>query len=130
MAVNDPSLVAAESQFRNLKPTFSGACVNGIERGAALLRCFFRVRHRAPALLVGCVAIIGSSRLALEPQAVSQCGDERETALLPPLFGKTTLLRTLIGALRATAGTVTLNGTDITRAAPHARARLGMAYVP
>jgi branched-chain amino acid transport system ATP-binding protein len=45
-------------------------------------------------------------------------------------MGKTTLLRTLIGALRATAGTVTLNGTDITRAAPHARARLGMAYVP
>jgi len=61
---------------------------------------------------------------------VSQRGDEWETALLPPLFGKTTLLRTLIGALRATAGTVTLNGTDITRAAPHARARLGMAYVP
>lgn len=45
-------------------------------------------------------------------------------------MGKTTLLRTLIGALRATAGTVTLNRTDITRAAPHARARLGMAYVP
>ena len=45
-------------------------------------------------------------------------------------MGKTTLLRTLIGALRATAGTVALNGTDITRAAPHARARLGMAYVP
>jgi branched-chain amino acid transport system ATP-binding protein len=35
-----------------------------------------------------------------------------------------------LGALRATAGTVTLNGVDITRAAPHARARLGMAYVP
>ncbi|MDH4392408.1 MAG: ATP-binding cassette domain-containing protein [Aquabacterium sp.] len=45
-------------------------------------------------------------------------------------MGKTTLLRTLIGALRATAGTVTLNDADITRAAPHARARLGMAYVP
>jgi len=45
-------------------------------------------------------------------------------------MGKTTLLRTLIGALRATAGTVALNGGDITRAAPHARARLGMAYVP
>ena len=45
-------------------------------------------------------------------------------------MGKTTLLRTLIGALRATAGTVTLQGTDITRAPPHQRARLGMAYVP
>ena len=45
-------------------------------------------------------------------------------------MGKTTLLRTLVGALRATAGTVRLGGADITRHAPHARARLGMAYVP
>ena len=45
-------------------------------------------------------------------------------------MGKTTLLRTLVGALRATAGTVRFNGIDITRYAPHARAHLGMAYVP
>ena len=45
-------------------------------------------------------------------------------------MGKTTLLRTLIGALRSTAGTVALRGTDITHAAPHARVKLGMAYVP
>ena len=45
-------------------------------------------------------------------------------------MGKTTLLRTLIGALRTNAGSVLLRGADITRAAPHARARLGMAYVP
>jgi branched-chain amino acid transport system ATP-binding protein len=45
-------------------------------------------------------------------------------------MGKTTLLRTLIGALRANAGTVHLNDVDITRYAPHARTKLGMAYVP
>ncbi|MDP9968953.1 urea ABC transporter ATP-binding protein UrtE [Variovorax paradoxus] len=45
-------------------------------------------------------------------------------------MGKTTLLRTLIGALPATSGTVHLGGIDITRYAPHARAKLGMAYVP
>jgi branched-chain amino acid transport system ATP-binding protein len=45
-------------------------------------------------------------------------------------MGKTTLLRTLIGALRATAGEVQLDGKDVTRLAPHARARLGLAYVP
>lgn len=45
-------------------------------------------------------------------------------------MGKTTLLRTLIGALHTNAGTVRFHGADITRAAPHARAKLGMAYVP
>jgi urea ABC transporter ATP-binding protein UrtE len=45
-------------------------------------------------------------------------------------MGKTTLLRTLVGALRVTSGTVRFDGTDITRYAPHARARLGIAYVP
>jgi urea ABC transporter ATP-binding protein UrtE len=45
-------------------------------------------------------------------------------------MGKTTLLRTLIGAIRASSGRVVLNGSDVTRMAPHARARLGMGYVP
>jgi branched-chain amino acid transport system ATP-binding protein len=45
-------------------------------------------------------------------------------------MGKTTLLRTLIGALRVNAGTVRFGGADVTRAAPHTRAKLGMAYVP
>jgi branched-chain amino acid transport system ATP-binding protein/urea transport system ATP-binding protein len=45
-------------------------------------------------------------------------------------MGKTTLLRCLIGALKATAGTVQFAGHDVTAMAPHARARLGMAYVP
>jgi urea ABC transporter ATP-binding protein UrtE len=45
-------------------------------------------------------------------------------------MGKTTMLRTLIGALRATSGTVRFGDGDVTRLAPHARARLGMAYVP
>jgi len=45
-------------------------------------------------------------------------------------MGKTTMLRTLIGALRASSGTVRFGGIDITHLAPHARAKLGMAYVP
>ncbi|CAN5847477.1 urea ABC transporter ATP-binding subunit UrtE [soil metagenome] len=45
-------------------------------------------------------------------------------------MGKTTLLRCLIGALKPSAGSVKLEGHDITRMAPHGRARLGMAYVP
>jgi len=45
-------------------------------------------------------------------------------------MGKTTLLRTLIGALPSSAGSIRFNGEDITRAAPHTRARRGIAYVP
>ncbi|MHB9837340.1 ABC transporter ATP-binding protein [Paraburkholderia terrae] len=45
-------------------------------------------------------------------------------------MGKTTLLRTLIGALPATAGTIRFNNDDVTSLAPHARAKRGMAYVP
>lgn len=45
-------------------------------------------------------------------------------------MGKTTLLRTLIGALPVTSGTILFDGADVTRLAPHARSRHGMAYVP
>ncbi len=45
-------------------------------------------------------------------------------------MGKTTLLRTLMGYLPATAGQVRFEGADITRRSPTARARLGIGYVP
>ncbi|HEX2944237.1 MAG TPA: ABC transporter ATP-binding protein [Rhodopila sp.] len=45
-------------------------------------------------------------------------------------MGKTTLLRTLMGYLPATDGSVQFNGRDITRLSPTARARLGIGYVP
>ena len=41
-------------------------------------------------------------------------------------MGKSTLLRTLMGYLPATAGRVTFEGRDITRLSPTARARLGI----
>jgi branched-chain amino acid transport system ATP-binding protein len=44
--------------------------------------------------------------------------------------GKTTLLRTLSGVHPAAAGRIRLSGIDITRAAPQARVRAGMAQVP
>jgi branched-chain amino acid transport system ATP-binding protein len=45
-------------------------------------------------------------------------------------MGKTTLLRTLMGSLRAKAGTIHLAGRDITRRATAFRSRLGLGYVP
>ena len=44
--------------------------------------------------------------------------------------GKTTLLKCLMGVLPVAHGTVLFNGRDITKLAPHARAKLGIAYVP
>ena len=45
-------------------------------------------------------------------------------------MGKSTLLRTLMGYLPATAGRVVFEGRDITQLSPTARARLGIGYVP
>ncbi len=45
-------------------------------------------------------------------------------------MGKTTLLRTLMGYLPATAGRVALAGADITKLSPTARARRGIGFVP
>jgi branched-chain amino acid transport system ATP-binding protein len=45
-------------------------------------------------------------------------------------MGKTTLLKTLLGLVRARSGKVTVRGRDMTQAAPHAIARAGIAYVP
>jgi urea transport system ATP-binding protein len=44
--------------------------------------------------------------------------------------GKSTLLKALMGLERIGSGTVKFAGHEVTRAAPHLRARLGMAYVP
>jgi branched-chain amino acid transport system ATP-binding protein len=45
-------------------------------------------------------------------------------------MGKTTLLKTLIGQLPADTGQIRLDGNDITRLPPAARARAGIGYVP
>lgn len=44
--------------------------------------------------------------------------------------GKTTLMRAVVGALAANAGTIALDGTPVAKAPPHARARLGIGYMP
>ncbi len=44
--------------------------------------------------------------------------------------GKTTLLRCVMGLHRQSAGSIRLNGRDISGLPPHTRARAGLAYVP
>tara|TARA_R110002094_G_scaffold2426_5_gene10003 strand:- start:616 stop:2964 length:2349 start_codon:yes stop_codon:yes gene_type:complete len=45
-------------------------------------------------------------------------------------MGKTTLLKTLMGFLPATAGQVRFDQTDIARLPPHVRGQMGIGYVP
>jgi branched-chain amino acid transport system ATP-binding protein len=44
--------------------------------------------------------------------------------------GKTTLLKTIMGLVRATSGSVALEGTELTKLAAHEVPRQGVAYVP
>ncbi len=44
--------------------------------------------------------------------------------------GKTTLLRVASGLLRPRRGTVLLDGADVTKAKPYARARRGLCHIP
>ncbi len=44
--------------------------------------------------------------------------------------GKTTLLKSIMGLLRPTHGTIELGGVDITKTTPDKRARAGLGYVP
>ena len=44
--------------------------------------------------------------------------------------GKTTLLKSIMGQLRPSKGTVSLEGVDLTHARPEVRARAGIGYVP
>jgi branched-chain amino acid transport system ATP-binding protein len=44
--------------------------------------------------------------------------------------GKTTLLKTIMGLVRATSGSVTLAGTELTKLPAHEVPRQGVAYVP
>ena len=44
--------------------------------------------------------------------------------------GKTTTLKSIMGMVRQTQGRITLGGVELTKLAPHVRARRGLGYVP
>jgi len=44
--------------------------------------------------------------------------------------GKTTLMKSIMGLLDASSGSITFNGTDLIKTKIHARAQLGIGYMP
>ena len=66
----------------------------------------------------------------LQDLDLSVAAGERVAVLGRNGVGKTTLLKTLMGQLPLMAGSVTFDGQDVSRLPAHARARLGIAYVP
>jgi len=77
----------------------------------------------------GLSAFYGASQILFDVDLVLQ--EKRTLALLGRNgAGKSTTMKTLAGILPVGGGRVFFAGRDITRAPPHVRARLGLAYVP
>ena len=64
---------------------------------------------------------------AVDGVTLSVSRGERRAIIGPNGAGKTTLFNTICGAILPTAGIITFNGRDMTRLAPHRRARLGVS---
>jgi branched-chain amino acid transport system ATP-binding protein len=74
-------------------------------------------------------AFYGASQILFDVDLTLQ--ESRTLALLGRNgAGKSTTMKTLAGILPAKSGRILFAGRDITHAPPHARARLGLAYVP
>lgn len=77
----------------------------------------------------GLSAFYGPSQILFDINLALQ--EKRTLALLGRNgAGKSTTLKTLAGIVPAGSGRIIFAGRDVTRAPPHARARLGLAYVP
>ncbi|WP_118178682.1 ABC transporter ATP-binding protein [Paraburkholderia phosphatilytica] len=68
--------------------------------------------------------------VVLRALSMSVTGGEAVALLGKNGMGKTTLLKTIMGYLPKQAGTVRVNGVDVTRLPPHRIAREGIAYAP
>ena len=77
----------------------------------------------------GLSAFYGASQILFDIDLSLQ--EKRTLALLGRNgAGKSTTMKTLAGIVPAGSGRIVFAGRDVTRAPPHTRARLGLAYVP
>jgi branched-chain amino acid transport system ATP-binding protein len=79
-----------------------------------------------PALRVAGLVRDFDALRALDGVSLTAAEGERLVVLGPNGAGKTTLFNLVTGLLRPTAGRIRLLGRDVTRLAPHRRARLGL----
>ena len=78
-------------------------------------------------LTVDCVSKQFGGFAALSDLSLEVRRGERLGIIGPNGSGKTTLINCICGLLRSDAGTITFDGTNITRLPAHARTRLGLA---
>jgi ABC-type branched-subunit amino acid transport system ATPase component len=81
----------------------------------------------APLLAAEGVTVRFGGVVALDNVGISVAHGSTVGLVGPNGAGKTTLFGVLSGLLRPKAGTVTMDGADVTRRSPQARARLGLA---
>ena len=85
----------------------------------------------APAVLAADGLVSGYGRIRiLDSVSVSLSAGEVVAVIGHNGMGKTTLLRTLAGLLKAKSGSVHLAGRDVTHHSTAVRSRLGLGYVP
>ena len=85
----------------------------------------------APAVLAADGLVSGYGRIRiLDSVSVSLLAGEVVAVIGHNGMGKTTLLRTLAGLLKAKSGSVHLAGRDVTHHSTAVRSRLGLGYVP
>ena len=85
----------------------------------------------APAVLAAEGLVSGYGRIRiLDSVSVSLLAGEVVAVIGHNGMGKTTLLRTLAGLLKAKSGSVHLAGRDVTHHSTAVRSRLGLGYVP
>ena len=85
----------------------------------------------APAVMVADSLVSGYGRIRiLDSVSVSLSPGEVVAVIGHNGMGKTTLLRTLAGLLKAKSGSIHLVGRDVTHRATAVRSRLGLGYVP
>ena len=100
--------------------------------GAPPVRILAKVVPVAPRPLLQVTGLSGgySGSIVLENLAMKIDEGEAVALLGRNGVGKTTTLRAITGTVRSSAGSIVLDGTDITRAKPYQINRLGISLVP